>query len=146
MQATLLSNNAGQVWRINGQIVINPTNIAEMRFPDVPKNLVATPTLVWDIESRESGTQTIEASYLTNGMNWRADYVLVVNADDTKGDLQGWVTLMNSSGATFENARLQLVAGDVNRVSDAADLRPGWRDGRASRCRKRVAIPGAGLL
>src|SRR5215210_4289031 len=106
-----------QVWRINGNIVINPSNIAEMRFPDVPKNLVATPTLVWDVESRESGTQTLEASYLTNGMNWRADYVLIVNADDTKGDLQGWVTLMNSSGATFENARLQLVAGDVNRVS-----------------------------
>lgn len=121
VQATLLSNNAGQVWRINGQIVINPTNIVEMRFPDVPKNLVASPTLVWDIENREPGTQTIEASYLTNGMNWRADYVLVINADDTKGDLQGWVTLMNSSGATFENARLQLVAGDVNRVREERD-------------------------
>ena len=117
VQATLLSNNAGQVWRINGQIVINPSNIAEMRFPDVPKNLVATPTLVWDLENRESGTQTVEASYLTNGMNWRADYVLLVDADDAKGDLQGWVTLTNSSGATFEDARLQLVAGDVNRVS-----------------------------
>ena len=118
VQATLLSNNAGQVWRVNGQIVINPTNIAEMRFPDVPKNLVATPTLVWDLENGTAGLQTIEASYLTNGMNWRADYVLVVNSNDTKGDLQGWVTLMNSSGATFENARLQLVAGDVNRVSE----------------------------
>src|SRR5205807_3102521 len=118
VRATLLSNNGGQVWRINGQIVINPTNIAEMRFPDLPKNLVATPTLVWDVENRESGSQTIEASYLTAGMNWRADYVLLVNADDTKGDLQGWVTLTNTSGATFEDARLQLVAGDVNRVSE----------------------------
>ena len=118
VQATLLSNNGGQVWRINGQIVINPTNITEMRFPDLPKNLVATPTLVWDVENRESGLQTVEASYLTAGMNWRADYVLLVNADDTKGDLQGWVTLTNASGATFEDARLQLVAGDVNRVSN----------------------------
>src|SRR6266496_4537741 len=118
VQATLLSNNAGQVWRINGQIVINPSNIAEMRFPDVPKNLVATPTLVWDLESREAGSQTVEASYLTAGMNWRADYVMLVNADDTKGDLQGWVTLTNSSGATFEETHLQLVAGDVNRVSE----------------------------
>src|SRR5438876_3092518 len=117
VRAMLLSNNAGQVWRINGQIVINPSNIAEMRFPDLPKNLVATPTLVWDVENRETGSQTVEASYLTAGMNWRADYVLLVNADDTKGDLQGWVTLTNSSGATFEDARLQLVAGDVNRVS-----------------------------
>src|SRR5437588_11938384 len=83
VQATLLSNNGGQVWRINGQIVINPSNIAEMRFPDLPKNLVATPTLVWDIENRETGSQTVEASYLTAGMNWRADYVLLVNSDDT---------------------------------------------------------------
>ena len=118
VQATLLSNNAGQVWRINGQIVINPTNISEIRFPDVPKNLVATPTLVWDLENRGTGSETVEASYLTNGMNWRADYVLLVDANDAKGDLQGWVTLTNSSGATFEDARLQLVAGDVNRVSE----------------------------
>jgi hypothetical protein len=118
VQATLMSNNGGQVWRINGQIVINPSNIAEMRFPDLPKNLVATPTLVWDLENRETGSQSIEASYLTGGLNWRADYVLLVNADDTKGDLQGWVTLTNASGATFEDARLQLVAGDMNRVSE----------------------------
>ncbi|HSP61931.1 MAG TPA: DUF4139 domain-containing protein [Pyrinomonadaceae bacterium] len=122
VQATLLSNNGGQVWRIKGQIVINPSNIAEMRFPDLPKNLVATPTLVWDLENRDTGLQTIEASYLTGGMNWRADYVLLVNADDTKGDLQGWVTLTNASGATFEDARLQLVAGDVNRVSEERNL------------------------
>src|SRR5213083_2867910 len=63
VQATLLSNNGGQVWRINGQIVINPTNISEMRFPDLPKNLVATPTLVWNIENHQSGQQTVEASY-----------------------------------------------------------------------------------
>ena len=118
VQATLLSNNGGQVWRINGQIVINPTNIAEIRFPDLPKNLVATPTLIWDVDNRETAAQNVEASYLTAGMNWRADYVLLVNADDTRGDLQGWVTLTNGSGASFEDARLQLVAGDVNRVSE----------------------------
>ena len=118
--ATLLSNNGGQVWRINGQIVINPTNIVETRFPDLPRNLVASPTLVWDLENRGAAAQTIEASYLTAGMNWVADYVLVVNNDDTKGDLQGWVTLTNTSGATFEDARLQLVAGNVNRVQEMA--------------------------
>src|SRR5947209_9559965 len=118
VQATLLSNNGGQVWRINGQIVINPTNIAEMRFPDLPKNLVATPTLVWDIENHQAGPQTVEASYLTNGMNWRDDYVLLVNDEDTMGDVQGWVTLTNASGASFDDAHLQLVAGDVNRVSE----------------------------
>jgi hypothetical protein len=119
VQATLLSNNSGQVWRIGGQIVINPSNIAEMRFPDLPENLVATPTLVWDVDNTGGGQQTVEASYLTAGMNWQADYVLVVNADDTRGDLQGWVTLTNQSGVGFENAHLQLVAGDLNRVKDA---------------------------
>lgn len=121
VQATLLSNNNGQVWKMNNQIVINPTNIAETRFPDVPQNLVATPTLVWDVENRSAGPQTVEASYLTNGMNWQADYVLVVNAYDTRGDLQGWVTLTNASGVGFEDARLQLVAGNVNRVSQQLD-------------------------
>ena len=122
VQATLLANNGGQVWRINGQIVINPTNIAEMRFPDLPKNLVATPTLVWDLDNNETSSQNVEASYLTNGMNWRADYVLLVNADDTKGDLQGWVTLTNASGSSFDDARLQLVAGDVNRVTEERNM------------------------
>jgi len=122
VQATLLANNGGQVWRINGQIVINPTNIAEMRFPDLPKNLVATPTLVWDLDNNETSSQNVEASYLTNGMNWHADYVLLVNADDTKGDLQGWVTLTNASGSSFDDARLQLVAGDVNRVTEERNI------------------------
>ncbi len=138
VQATLLSNNSGQVWRINGQIVINPSNIAETRFPDVPQNLVASPTLVWDLENDKSGAQTVEANYLTAGMNWRADYVLVINDDDTKGDVQGWVTLTNSSGVGFENARLQLVAGDVNRVQNEMDYSP--RDDMAAGARERSSV------
>lgn len=118
VQATLLANNGGQVWRINNQIVINPTNIVETRFPDLPANLVATPTLVWDLENENAKSQTVEASYLTNGMNWQSDYVLVLNADDAHGDLQGWVTLTNTSGLGFENAHLQLVAGNLNRVGN----------------------------
>ncbi len=123
VRATLLSNNQGQVWSIEGQIVINPSNIIETRFPDVPQNLVATPTLQWDVENAGEGgaAQMVEASYLTGGMNWRADYVLVVSADDAKGSLQGWVTLTNQSGIGFDNARLQLVAGNVNRVKDEAE-------------------------
>jgi hypothetical protein len=122
VEAVLLSNNNGQVWRIGGQIVINPANIVETRFPDLPQNLVATPTLVLDVENQSAAGQTVEASYLTAGMNWRADYVLVVNADDTLGDVQGWVTLMNTSGVGFDDARLQLVAGNLNRVDEGEDL------------------------
>jgi hypothetical protein len=121
-KATLLANNGGQVWRINGQIVINPSNIAEMRFPEIPDNLVASPTLIWQVDNTFAGTQMLEASYLTGGMNWKSDYVLVLNADDTTGDMQGWVTLTNQSGVTYANARLQLVAGDLNRVNEGRDI------------------------
>jgi hypothetical protein len=117
-RATLLANNAGQVWQIGEQIVINPTNIAEMRFDKLPADLIAKPTLVWTLNNTGADTHTVEASYLTQGMNWRADYVVVVNQTDTKADLNGWVTLNNNSGTAYRNAELKLVAGDVNRVRD----------------------------
>jgi hypothetical protein len=78
--------------------------------------MIAKPTLVWLLGSTPAGPQTIEASYLTNAINWQADYVAVLNTDDTKADLSGWVSIDNKSGATYTNASLKLVAGDVNRV------------------------------
>ena len=117
-RATLLSNNAGQVWQIGNQIVINPTNIVETRFDQLPQDLIAKPTLVWTLTNSGVDTHTVEASYLTNGIGWRSDYVVVVNKDDTKADLNGWVTINNNSGTTYKNAELKLVAGDVNRVRE----------------------------
>lgn len=117
-RATLLSNNSGQVWQIGGQIVINPTNVAEIRFDRLPQDLIAKPTLVWTLNNTGADTHTVEASYLTQGLNWRSDYVVVVNSNDTKADLNGWVTLTNSSGTAYRNADLKLVAGDVNRAGD----------------------------
>lgn len=117
-RATLLSNNNGQVWQIGGQIVINPSNIAEIRFDTLPADLIAKPTLVWTLNNTGADTHTVEASYLTNGIGWRSDYVVVINKDDTKADLNGWVTINNNSGTTYRNADLKLVAGDVNRVKE----------------------------
>lgn len=117
-RATLLSNNSGQVWQIGNQIVINPTNIVETRFDQLPSDLIAKPTLVWTLNNTGADSHTVEASYLTNGIGWRSDYVVVVNKDDTKADLNGWVTINNNSGTTYKNAELKLVAGDVNRVRD----------------------------
>ena len=117
-KATLLSNNNGQVWQIGEQIIINPTNIAEMRFDKLPQDLIAKPTLVWTLTNTGAETHTVEASYLTQGMGWRSDYVVVVNQNDTKADLNGWVTINNNSGTAYRNAELKLVAGDVNRVRD----------------------------
>ncbi len=121
-RATLLSNNGGQVWQIGGQIVINPTNIAEMRFDTLPQDLIAKPTLVWTLNNTGADSHTVEASYLTNGIGWRSDYVVVVNKDDTKADLNGWVTINNNSGTAYKNADLKLVAGDVNRVQDQQQM------------------------
>ncbi len=121
-RATLLSNNSGQVWQIGDQIVINPTNIAEIRFDRLPQDLIAKPTLVWSLNNTGAQEHTVEASYLTQGLNWRADYVVVVNQNDTKADLNGWVTINNNSGTAYRNAELKLVAGDVNRVREMAGM------------------------
>jgi hypothetical protein len=121
-RATLLANNNGQVWQLGGQIVINPTNIGEIRFDRLPQDLIAKPTLVWTVNNTAAETHTVEASYLTQGLGWRADYVVVVNQNDTKADLNGWVTINNNSGTAYRNAELKLVAGDVNRVQDAQPL------------------------
>ncbi len=117
-RATLLSNNNGQVWQIGNEIVINPTNIAEIRFSRLPQDLIAKPTLVWTLNNTGAESHTVEASYLTQGLNWRSDYVVVVNQDDTRADLNGWVTINNNSGTAYRNAQLKLVAGDVNRVRE----------------------------
>jgi hypothetical protein len=102
----------GTVMRINGEITYDfPGRIA---FPEIPQNLIAKPTLVWLVDS--SGKQKVEVTYLTRNIGWSADYVLVINDADTAGDLVGWVTLNNTTGTTYENAKLKLVAGDVQRV------------------------------
>jgi hypothetical protein len=87
-------------------------------FPEIPKTLIARPTLVWLVDS-PAERQKIEVSYLASQLSWKADYVLVVNDTDTAGDLTGWVTLDNQSGAAYANAKVQLVAGDVNRIQPA---------------------------
>jgi len=116
VKATLLANNeGGPVWKVGNEIV---TGMGSDRiiFPDLPANLYSKPTLVWLLDNRHAGEQTVEASYLTNAMNWNADYVLTVSSDEKAGDLNGWVTIVNSSGTAYRNAQLQLVAGAVHRA------------------------------
>lgn len=114
--ATLLSNNGGPVFRIGDGITFgHPGRIV---FPGVPEDLISKPTLVWLIENDLAERQEVEASYLTNGINWRADYVATLNEKDDRADLAGWVTIDNKSGAAYRNAKIKLVAGEVNRVKD----------------------------
>lgn len=119
--ATLLSNNGGPIFRINDEVTFgHPGRII---LPGVPENLIAKPTLVWLVENRLAALQEVEASYLTNNINWRADYVLTLNEKDDRADLSAWVTIDNRSGAAYMNATLKLVAGDVHRVSDEREYR-----------------------
>ena len=114
VKATLLSMNGGAVYRVGDRIVIGQGG--KVTLPNLPADLVARPTLVWTVNAPKSGTSAAEASYLTDGMGWSADYVAVVDADDAKAGLSAWVTIDNRSGATFEDATLKLVAGDVRRI------------------------------
>jgi hypothetical protein len=112
-EATLLSTD-GPVYEINGQIHLG--HYGRLVLPSLPENLVSKPTLVWLLRNQIAAPQRVEASYLTGGITWKADYVMVLDAADAKSDLTGWVTIDNKSGATYAGAALKLVAGDVNRA------------------------------
>lgn len=114
-KALLLSNNNGPVWKIGNEIVTG-MSASSYRFPDLPENLYSRPTLVWSLENRGAAAQKVEASYLAGNINWSADYVLTVGRDERAADLDGWVTLTNSSGVAYNNAKLQLVAGEIHRT------------------------------
>jgi hypothetical protein len=127
VKATLLADNNGPVWKI-GRDIVTGMYAESYRFPEVPANLFDRPTLLMSLENSGARKHQIEASYLAGNLSWNADYVLTVARDDKAADLDGWVTLANNSGTAFHNARLQLVAGDLNRLpvagrSDAMEMR-----------------------
>ncbi len=114
-QAQVLSANNGVVLKIGDRI---ETGIpGRIIYGDVPANLRDRPTLVMQLDNTGGAQQDLELSYLTSGLAWKADYVVELNASDDKLDISGWVTLTNTSGATYRNAKLQLVTGDVNQVA-----------------------------
>ncbi len=118
IEATLLSNNSGQIYKINNEIYLGHPGYKVL--PEIPENLIAKPTLTWNYENSSKKPHTLEVSYLTSNISWKADYVVVLNEKDTSADISGWVTLNNNSGATYKNAGLKLVAGEVHRVDKRA--------------------------
>ena len=115
-EATVLATNNGTVLQFADRIETSAPG--RLIYPKVPGNLRARPTLVISLNSGVEKVQQLELSYLTGGLSWRADYVANLAPDEKTLDLSGWVTLTNQSGATYPNATLQLVAGDVNRVKE----------------------------
>ncbi len=136
VKAELLSYNNAPVWRI-GKEIVTGMHADHIRFPALPDNLFSRPTLIWTLQNGGAQGHRVEASYLAGKLAWNADYVLTVARDDKSADLDGWVTLQNGSGTSFRNAKLQLVAGDLNRVRQAV------ADGRFDVARKTMEMAAA---
>jgi hypothetical protein len=118
-EGTLLSASDDLILRdLSGQIkIIKASEVQILEFPQLPEGLITRPTLVWLMDSERSGEHQLEVSYLTDAVDWHAEYVATVNQDDTRLELGGWVSIDNRSGASYHDARLKLVAGDVHRVA-----------------------------
>jgi hypothetical protein len=125
VDGTLLSSNDGLVLRgADGQIHAL-RQWSNMRFGELPGGLITRPTLEWDILSAKGGAQRARVAYQTGGITWWADYNLIfsegVDANSGFVDVGAWVSLLNQSGARYEDAKLKLIAGDVNRVQQRLD-------------------------
>jgi len=121
VKALLLADNNGPVWKI-GNDIITGLAVESYHFPEVPANLYERPTLLMSLENNGSRRQQLEASYLAGNLAWNSDYVLTVARDEKSADLDGWVTISNNSGTAFRNARLQLIAGELNRVAQGGAI------------------------
>ena len=115
-QARVLAVNGGVVLQIGNRIEVLRDDGLPVRviFDKVPPNLRARPTLSVRVNSDRAGTRPAALRYLTPGLGWSADYVALFDAKAGRIDVQGWVTLTNNSGTTYNNANTLLVAGSVN--------------------------------
>ena len=121
-RATVLSTHSGTVVQVGERIESNPPG--RFVFDTLPENLRDQPTLSVMLRSDSSKAKDLQLSYLTGGLSWKADYVAELSGDDTTLDLTGWVTLNNTSGTSYNNAHMQLVAGDVNIIRKQMAPRP----------------------
>ena len=114
----LLSFDGGQiVLKEEGGIAMvqRAENVRDIRFKELPEGLLTRPTLVWKVATAKPGKQVAEVTYQTGGIGWHAEYVLVLNKDDTGADITGWVSVDNQSGKTYKEAKMKFIAGDVRR-------------------------------
>lgn len=107
-----------------GLSMLRRDKIADLQLRDLPEGLITRPTLFWEIEAEGSSQRQAEISYLTGGVSWHAEYVVVTDEQDREAEVAAWVSINNGSGATYREAQLQLVAGDVRRVRQAPPGQP----------------------
>ncbi|MDP4219371.1 MAG: DUF4139 domain-containing protein [Bacteroidota bacterium] len=116
---TLLSSSGSQITLSSptGILMFPNTNQYRISVPNLPEGLITKPTLIWNVKSNSALNQEpLEVLYQTQGISWHAEYIVALADDDKSLDLTGWVSIDNKCGATFENAKLKLVAGKLNRV------------------------------
>jgi hypothetical protein len=126
-EGTLLSadKNALTLQMPGGGIrIVNREQIADLSLAALPEGLITRPTLVWDLNSNVSGTQQTEVRYLTGSIGWHAEYIATLNPDETSLELAGWVSVDNRSGATYQDAQIKLIAGDIHRATEKAPPMP----------------------
>ena len=116
-RARVLATNGGVVLRYADRIETSVNGT--LAFPSLPPDLRDRPTLVTDVTNAAAGDQDIELTYLSGGLNWKADYTAELSPNDDRIDLRGLITLQNTSGTSYRDASVQLVAGDVNIVRNA---------------------------
>jgi hypothetical protein len=117
---TLLSSEGGQITLSSTTGITMFPNLAQYRIsvPNLPEGLITRPTLIWTVSSASSLlNEPLEVLYQTSGISWHAEYIAALSDDDKSLDLTGWISIDNKCGASFENAKLKLVAGSLNRVA-----------------------------
>ena len=107
--------------------VLRKDSVEEISLKELPTDLVTRPTLVWLASAKEKGSQLCQVTYTTGQIGWSADYSAVLSADETKIDFTGWVTIDNKSGATYKDATIKLIAGDVRRL---VEVQPEYKEER----------------
>lgn len=117
-EGTLLSSQGMYVLQSSrGLIMVNPEEVVHIDLAELPDGFYTRPTLEWLVHSPKSGSVDAEVSYLTRSISWHAEYVAHLNSDDTRIQWSGWASIDNQSGATYRNAKLKLIAGDIHRPS-----------------------------
>jgi hypothetical protein len=102
--------------------ILNNSEIVSTELPKLPEGLITRPTLVWQVQNNGPAKQMVEVSYLTSGMNWHAEYVGVLDANDQNMDLAAWVSIENNCGASYQDAKILLIAGDIHRAEPPARI------------------------
>ena len=134
-RGTLLSHDAGSLVLqdpAGGLTLLNRGEVRQVGLKELPKGLITRPTLVWRLRADAAGEQPLEVSYMTGGMAWHAEYVAVLDAAETSLDLQGWASVDNRSGATYDEAKIKLVAGSIHRAQTPRPMFDGTMAVRSS--------------